>query len=233
MILGVRYEQQRTYFLEATSAPFFADVFPTGTTAGRTNVVWNTFAPRLGVTFALAPQTVVKGHFGRYYLNLADAHAAANPGGTAWVRYAFLDPERQRALRRAGRSRRGARRAGGDGHGTGRRGTPVDPDLTKEYADEISASVEHELAADTSIRFSWVRKDVNGDSGLWNVAQQTALLEGRGIACTDDPDWPCPVNALTGAVLHVQCRTRCRGWWTPASPPSPAWPPPTTPCRSR
>ena len=204
MILGVRYEQQRTYFLEATSAPFFADVFPTGTTAGRTNVVWNTFAPRLGVTFALAPQTVVKGHFGRYYLNLADAHAAANPGGTAWVRHAFLDQNANGLY--DGPAELGAVLAeqGATGTALAREGTPVDPDLAKEYADEVSATVEHELAADTSVRLSWVRKDVNGDSGLWNVAQQTALLEGRGIACADDPDWPCPVNALTGAVLSVQ-----------------------------
>ena len=204
MILGVRYEQQRTYFLEATSAPFFADIFPTGTTAGRTNVVWNTLAPRLGLTFALAPQTVVKGHFGRYYLNLADAHAAANPGGTAWVRHHFLDQNANGLY--DGPSELGAVLAeqGATGTALAAEGTPVDPDLAKEYADEFSASVEHELAADTSIRLSWVRKDVNGDSGLWNVAQQTALREGRGIACTDDPDWPCPMNALTGAVLRVQ-----------------------------
>ena len=194
MILGVRYEQQRTYFLEATSAPFFAD-FPTGTTAGRTNVVWNTLAPRLGLTFALAPQTVVKGHFGRYYLNLADAHAAANPGGTAWVRYHFLDQNANGLY--DGPSELGAVLAeqGATGTALAAEGTPVDPDLAKEYADEFSASVEHELAADTSIRLSWVRKNVNGDSGLWKLAQQTALREGRGIACTDDPDWPCPVHA--------------------------------------
>ncbi|MYI76096.1 MAG: TonB-dependent receptor, partial [Acidobacteria bacterium] len=90
--LGVRYEQQRTYFLDAASEPFLADFFPTGTTEGRTNVVWNTWAPRLGVTFALAPSTVLKGHYGRYYVNLADSHGAANPASVAWIRYAFLDP---------------------------------------------------------------------------------------------------------------------------------------------
>ena len=203
MNLGVRYEQQRTYFLDATSTPFFDGVFPTGTTAGRTNVVWNTLAPRIGVTFALAPQTVVKGHYGRYYLNLADAHAAANPGGTAWVRHAFLDPNANGLY--DGPSELGAVEAeqGATGTALAAEGTPVDPDLRKEYADELSASVEHQLAADTSLRVSWVRKDVNGDSGLWNVAQQTALLEGRGISCFDDPDWACPANALTGAPLLV------------------------------
>ena len=90
--LGVRYEQQRTYFLDSVSNPFLTDFFPGGTTAGRTNVVWNTWAPRLGVTFALAPDTVLKGHYGRYYLNLADSHEDANPASTAWIRYAFRDP---------------------------------------------------------------------------------------------------------------------------------------------
>ena len=198
-------------------------------------MVWNTFAPRLGVTFALAPQTVIKGHYGRYYLNLADAHAAANPGGTAWVRHAFLDPNANGLY--DGPSELGAVEAeqGATGTALAAEGTPVDPDLRKEYADELSASIEHQLAADTSLRVSWVRKDVNGDSGLWNVAQQTALLEGRGISCFDDPDWACPANALTGAPLLVArgCRTTWRGWWIPASPPSPAWRRPTTPCRWR
>ena len=204
VILGVRYEQQRTYFPSSASTPFFADVFPTGTTAGRTNVVWNTFAPRVGLTFALGPRTVLKGHYGRYYLNLADAHAAANPAGAAWVRYAFLDPNANGLY--DGPEELGAVLAerGATGAALAAEGTPVDPDLPKEYADEISASVEHELAAGAALRVSWVRKDVNGDSGLWNVAQQTALLEGRGISCADDPDWACPANALTGAPLLVQ-----------------------------
>ena len=83
-------------------------------------------------------------------------------------------------------------------------GTPVDPDLSPEYVDEMGTSFEHEVAADTSIRVSWVRKALNGDSGLWNVAQQTALLEGRGVSCAEDPDWACPLNALTGAALRIQ-----------------------------
>ena len=90
--LGVRYEQQHTYFLDAVSDPFFTEFFPAGTTAGRTNVIWNTWSPRLGLTFALAPRTVLKGHYGRYHVNLADAHEGANPASTAWIRYAFLDP---------------------------------------------------------------------------------------------------------------------------------------------
>ena len=202
--LGVRYEQQRTYFLDAASEPFLAGFFPTGTTEGRTNVVWNTWAPRLGVTFALAPSTVLKGHYGRYYVNLADSHGAANPASVAWIRYAFLDPNANGVY--DGPAELGAKldEQGATGLALATEGTPVDPDLEPEYVDELSVSLEHEVAADTSLRFSYVRKDLNGDSGIWNAPQQAALLAGRGISCTADPGWDCPLNALTGAPLIVQ-----------------------------
>ena len=202
--LGVRYEQQRTYFLDAASEPFLADFFPTGTTEGRTNVVWNTWAPRLGVTFALAPSTVLKGHYGRYYVNLADSHGAANPASVAWIRYAFLDPNANGVY--DGPAELGAKldEQGATGLTLATEGTPVEPDLEPEYVDELSVSLEHEVAADTSLRFSFVRKDLNGDSGIWNAPQQAALLAGRGISCTVDPGWDCPLNALTGAPLIVQ-----------------------------
>ena len=202
--LGVRYEQQRTYFPDAVSAPFLADFFPSGTARGRTNSVWNTWAPRLGVALSLASRTVLRGHYGRYYLNLADAHEDANPASTAWIRYAFVDPNGNGIY--DGPDEQGAKldEQGATGADLGTGGTPVDPDLPPEYVDEINLSLEHELVADTAVRVSYVRKDRNGDSGIWNVPQQSALLSGRGISCSADPDWNCPVNVLTGDPLNVQ-----------------------------
>ncbi len=202
--LGVRFEQQRTYFLDAASNPFLSDFFPAGTAAGRTNVVWDTWAPRLGVTFALAPGTVLKGHYGRYFVNLADSHEDANPASTAWIRYAFLDPSANGTY--DGPNELGAKldEQGATGTELRAEGTAVDPGLAPEYVDEISVSLEHEVAAGTSLRFSYVRKDVSGDSGIWNAPQQGALLAGRGISCAVDPAWDCPPNALTGALLNLQ-----------------------------
>ncbi|MCY4598480.1 MAG: TonB-dependent receptor [Acidobacteria bacterium] len=202
--LGVRYEQQRTYFLESESNPALAGFFPSGITAGRTSVVWNTWSPRLGLTFALAPRTVLKGHYGRYYINLADSHGAANPASVAWIRYAFLDPNANGLY--DGPAELGAKldELGATGTALREEGTPVDPDLEPEYVDEVSISLEHEMAADTSFRFSYVRKDLSGDSGIWNAPQQAALLAGQGISCMADPGWDCPLNALTGAPLIVQ-----------------------------
>ena len=202
--LGVRFEQQHTYFLDAVSMPLLADFFPSGTARGRTNTVWNTWAPRLGVAFSLAPRTVLRGHYGRYYLNLADAHEDANPAGTAWIRYAFLDPNGNGIYDGPGELGAKLDEQGATGADLGAGGTPVDPDLPPEYVDEINVSLEHELVADTAVRVSWVRKDRNGDSGIWNGPQQAALLAGRGIACSADPLWDCPLNVLTGAPLNVQ-----------------------------
>ena len=202
--LGVRYERQRTYFLDSVSDPFFAEFFPSGTTAGKTNVIWNTWAPRLGLTLAPAARTVFKAHYGRYYINLADAHANANPASTAWIRYAFLDQNVNGLY--DGANELGAKldEQGATGAVPGVEGTPIDPELPMEYVDEFDFSLEHEVASDTSLRLSYVRKNLSGDSGVWNEPQQAALSAGRGIACAADPAWDCPVNFLTGAALNVQ-----------------------------
>ena len=202
--LGVRYEQQRTYFLDSVSDPFLAGSFPSGTAAGRTNGVWNTWAPRLGLTFAPAPRTVFKAHYGRYYVNLADAHEDANPASTAWIRYGFLDPNANGIYDGPGELGAKLDEQGATGAVPGAEGTPVDPGLPPEYVDELIVSLEHEVAADTSLRFSYVRKDVSGDSGVWNVPQQAALLDGQGIECAVDPEWECPLHVLTGAPLNIQ-----------------------------
>ena len=202
--LGVRYEQQRTYFLDSVSAPFLSDFFPSGTTAGRTNVVWNTWAPRIGLTFRLASRTVLKGHYGRYYLNLADSHEGANPASTAWIRYAFLDPNGNGIYDGPGELGAKLDEQGATGTALRAEGTPVDPDLPLEYVDEFNVSLEHEVAAGTALRVSFVRKDLSGDSGTWNAPQQGELLAGRGVSCASDPTWDCPVNWLTGAPLQVQ-----------------------------
>ncbi len=202
--LGFRFEQQRTYFLDSVSNPFFAEFFPSGTTGGKTNVVWNTWAPRLGVTLAPAPHTVFKAHYGRYFINLADAHEDANPASTAWIRYAFLDPNANGIY--DGPNELGAKldEQGATGAVSGAQGTRVDPDLAPEYVDEFNLSLEHEVASDTSLRFSYVHKNLSGDSGIWNVPQQAALLAGHGISCAVDPEWDCPLSALTGGPLNIQ-----------------------------
>ena len=145
---------------------------------------------------------MLKGHYGRYYINLADGHRRADPANVAWVRFDFLDQNANGLYDNA--QELGTIRATSGATGTTLRtvGTPVNADLQQEYVDEFSVSFEHELVADTAFRASFVRKQLNADSGQWNVPQQTALLDGRGISC--GTDFECPTNALTGAPINVQ-----------------------------
>ena len=200
--LGLRFGQQRTHFLDSESNPLFADFFPTGVTEGQTLVTWNTWAPRIGVTYEVGPGTVVKGHYGRYFVNLADGHRRADPANVAWVRFDFLDQNGDGLY--DGPDELGTIRAESGATGTAVRtlGTPVNTDLEQEYVDEFSLSIEHELVADTALRGSYVRKTLSGDSGQWNVPQQMALLNGEGIPC--GTDFGCPLNALTGAPINIQ-----------------------------
>ncbi len=202
--LGFRFGSQRTYFLDSESTPFFSEFFPTGVTTGQDVVKWNTFAPRLGATFDITGEgrTVFKAHYGRYFVNLADVHRRNDPANVAWQRFDFLDQNQNGLF--DGAQELGVLRteSGATGTALGSVGTPVNPDLDTEFVDEVSLSIEHEIMTDTSLRVSYVHKSLNGDSGQWNIAQQTALLEGRGIPC-GDAVFPCPLNALTGQPLNL------------------------------
>ena len=85
-----------------------------------------------------------------------------------------------------------------------RRGRPWTPTCRRSTPTRSASCWSTRWRQTPSLRLSYVRKDLSGDSGIWNTPQQTALLAGRGIACTADPAWDCPLNALTGAPLTVQ-----------------------------
>ncbi len=60
----------------------------------------------------------------------------------------------------------------------------MNPNLPKSYADEFSVSVERELAADTGLRISYVRKQMRNDWGSYNKGQVLPLLESP-VPCGD------------------------------------------------
>jgi hypothetical protein len=201
--LGFRFENQKAYYLSSELQPERTQFFPTGTIEGRDLVTWNTWAPRLGVTYDLmgTGKTVLKGHYGRYYTNIADRLSAANPAGLAFVTYQFLD-QNQNGLY-DGDSELGNRvgQSGTVGSSLANaQGTPVNPDMAASYADEFSASVEHELMPDTSLRFSYVRKQFRNDYGNWNSAQVIPLLENPVPYITTCNG--CP-GSFAGATLNL------------------------------
>ena len=158
---GVRIDYQKIYYNDAVRKPEIADIapsgpiFPTQTTVSGATLVSNTdIAPRVGVSYNLSPkgQTVLKGFWGRYYNNLADGFSSANPGGTNYAEYNFLDQNRNN--RYDGPSELGTLRLR-----IGGASTTVNPDLKTPHTDEISGSLEHQFWGESSARFTYVRKN--------------------------------------------------------------------------
>ena len=72
---------------------FQAQSFPQGDIITR-----NSFAPRLGVSYDVSGKgnTVLKGFYGRYYYNYADAFRSLNPAGANYKTFRFNDVNRNR-----------------------------------------------------------------------------------------------------------------------------------------
>ena len=204
--LGFRFGRQEAYYLDSELNPSFAEFFPTGTIEGQTLTTWNNLAPRLGVTYDVSGQgrAVIKGHYGRYYNNIADTLSTGNPANVAWVQDKFLDQNQNGLYDGPGELGNVVTQSGTVGSSlAGARGTAVNPDLKAAFADEFSGSLEHEISADSSLRVSYVRKQQRNDYGRWNRAQQNPLFAGQGIPC-GDAVFPCPVDPFTGQTLRVQ-----------------------------
>ena len=102
---GVRMDNQNVGYGDAVRKPLITDVLagrhahlpdrrrrsPARRWSSNTNI-----APRLGFSYDLTGkgQTVLKGFYGRYYNNIADGFSGANPGGTNYAEYNFLDQNR-------------------------------------------------------------------------------------------------------------------------------------------
>src|SRR5204862_5021835 len=95
---------------------------------------------------------VLKGFFGRYYNNLADGFSSANPGGTNYAEYNFLDQNHNN--RYDGPQELGSLRLRIGGASAG-----VNPNLKTPHTDEISGSLEHQFWGESSVRFTYVRKN--------------------------------------------------------------------------
>jgi hypothetical protein len=165
--LGVRIDYQRMGYLEAVRKPQVTTLLPDGSRIFpvSTNVAPRTFfansnpAPRLGVTYDISGKgkTVLKAFYGRYYNNLADGFSAVNPGDISTAEFNFRDVYGDHRYR-------GPENLGSLRFRSGADSTPVDPNFKTPYTEEISGSFETQLPGESSVRLTYVRKNV-GDFG--------------------------------------------------------------------
>jgi hypothetical protein len=207
LTLGLRFGRQSLYYLGSSQTPQLSEFFPPADVRAGDVGSWNNVAPRLGVTFDVTGKgkTVFKAYYGRYYANIGSGIAAANPAGQTELRYKFLDPNHNGLYD-------GSQELGdlitcigvcGEGGAT----TPIDFKLM--YVDEYSLSLEHELKADTSLRFSYVRKSSKDNWGAnsMNYTTFSQINTSREIQnLTQSIDTPCTgcPGGFAGQTLHLR-----------------------------
>ena len=221
LMAGVRVGSQILSYLEADNSPGSAcqdvlqcqfelpsnqsqilmDVFGTGgVTPGDTVFThWNV-APRIGLTYDLTGEgsTVFKTYFGRYFSNVGTGLGSANPGGQPSARYEFLDQNMNGVVDDS--SELGQQLSFTAGAGSGST-TPIDPNWTLPYADEVSAALEHELTADLGVRASYVYKRMRN---TWGTYDQADLGLNTPITIPTCDNCPAGYNRSFNLLLYPE-----------------------------
>ena len=114
-------------------------------------ITWNLPAPRFGATYKIDGdgKTVVKANAGRYWWN-PDVNVASSVNAniaTAYERYAWTDPNRDRSYQAAEQGRLLSRVGGA--------GLALDPNLKDTYTDELAGWLDHELLPTSPCERAW------------------------------------------------------------------------------
>lgn len=179
---------QCQFELPANQSQILIDVFGAGGTipGGSVTNHWN-IAPRAGFTLDLTGEgrSVFKAYFGRYYSNIGTGLRSANPGGQADGTWRFLDQNMNGVLDDF--SELGEELSFSAGAGSS---TPIASDWSLAYADELSASLEHELTNDLGARVSYVYKRMRN---TWSTVNQV-ILNNRNTPMTVSECDGCPAG---------------------------------------
>jgi hypothetical protein len=173
--IGFRYDHQKGIIpkqgLERTPEEYNGVIYDPRVTENLNLINWNTFSPRLGLTYDVTGdgKTVLKASFGRYYIaNIMQWFVTANPNSfISWrVR---VNPDWTPSSDRYSFSATS--------------GTTIDPNLKSPYTDELNVGIERELFKDIKIGIRYIRKwdrkllediDLNG-------LDREALMRGDDI----------------------------------------------------
>ena len=193
LTLGARVGRQNIYYTDVVNDPLETDVFASTSAPGRDVLErWNV-APRVGAAIDLTGRgkSVLKAYFGRFYANVGSGLEEANPGGRSLKVYEFLDLNGNGLYD-------GPQDLGKLLEATGGGVAQLDPNFKLAYSDELSFSLEQELAADLGARFSFVHKQYRNwwDANV-NVAQAQNLTNPVAAICSG-----CPLG-LEGSIINL------------------------------
>lgn len=177
--LGLRFDRQQPYYVEGKRTPILSDIFSATTSPQTTLLTSNTWAPRVGVSYALTSKgnTVVKAFWGRYNYNYADRLSGLNPGGINTRDYKFLDQNGNKLYD-------GPQELGALVASSGGTSTTLDANLKTPHANEFSVSLDHQFWGESSVRLAYVRKMVRDEFATINKAREGQFTEPKQVSIT-------------------------------------------------
>jgi len=166
--LGLRLEQYHNWVDDVTKAQ--GQFGGSGSYPGLDILTWNSLAPRLGLAYDLTgkAKTVFKATAGIYYFNPGvDFSVNYNRGGTTNTTYRWRDLNGNRDYD-TGEVNLAANSPDFISQ-TGPSTLRLNPDLKSPKTYEMSASFEHEVAANFGVKLGYVHKTLTGDISNINV----------------------------------------------------------------
>jgi hypothetical protein len=188
---GVRFDRQRPYYTESKRGPILTDFFPTVNTPGKTLIVRNSVAPRVGLSYDPGGdgKAVVKAFYGRYYFNFADSFTAVDPGGAAFKDYEFNDLNGDKLYS-------GPQELGALLDAEGGVSTVLDNNIILPHTDEVDLSYQRQFWGESSFRVAYVRKMTRNDFDTYNAARVGQFTVAHTI--------PVKLSDVSGNVTGTQ-----------------------------
>jgi len=168
--LGVRYDYSQGFL---PSFPFLDQLGnATGELSSANDDVyhWNVVSPRVGINFKVSSQTVVKGHYGRYYSALERDFGDIVPSTTQAFTF-DVDAAGNRT----------------NFTSTAPRNYRVDPDRKNPYSDQYIVQVEQGLAQNLGLQVNYVHKRGEEFAGWQDITGQyvqVPYVDNVGIDAT-------------------------------------------------
>lgn len=175
--LGLRYDYSVAGY---PSFPFLDQLGnPTGRMSEANDNVYDysVVSPRVGINYKLFANTIVKGHYGRYFSGIERDYAAIVPSTTPLQSFT-IDPAGNRI----------------NFSSTVPANLRVDPDRKAPYSDQFIVQVEHELMRNLGLQANYVHKRGDDFPGWEDVAGQyvqVPYVDNSGVDATGQtvPVW--------------------------------------------